>query len=671
MIQLVNMPFGSIMRSSLALGLIKAQCEAAGIPVRAHNLNFAFAKAIGFGAYEMIARFKGVETQVSEWLFAEAAWRRPFGPSEEEFLELCGNELETIPNVPDPIPWLQHVRRHVVSAYLDQCVERLTANGVPKAVGFTCMFFQTVAALALGRRLKERFPEIKLVYGGACFHGEMGEELIAKVPWIDVVATGEADQVVVPLFQALERGERPRGLAGLTVREADGTVTAGAPPMPTPGAFIDAMPDPDHDEFFLDARGAGLLHDNAWVDKAAVTFEGSRGCWWGQKHHCTFCGLNAEGITFRVKRAETTLATVQSLAARYPTKLLWATDNIMAMSYFREFLPRIAELHLESNGRRVEFFYETKPNLTRAQMKALADANVRYPQPGIESLSSRLLKTMDKGVTGLQNVFFLKCATEYGLTTVWNLLLRIPREVPEAYAQMAEWMPKLFHLHPPTGGPVRIECHRFSPYFSREGFAKNIRAAKWYRGIYPTDQFDLDRIAYYFDAEWCDVLEDPAYDAVLAVLKDWMTRWREAAEVPRLTVHEQGDTLAIDDTRGTEPAAWLLGPTQAAIYRAIADISTPAKIAPVIDRPALPPGGTPDGTPLTVDEVRAVLLQFVEQGLALQEGDHFLGLALPPTTACETQFQRKIELHGYRRIAPPARPAAAPPRRGSLPMVPT
>ncbi|HEY0253003.1 MAG TPA: RiPP maturation radical SAM C-methyltransferase, partial [Kofleriaceae bacterium] len=502
MIQLVNMPFGSIMRSSLALGLIKAQLGEAGVDVRAHNLNFAFAKAIGFAAYEMIARFKGVETQVSEWLFAEAAWRRPFGPSEDEFLEHCGNELETIPTVTDKISWLRRIRHEVVDGYLDQCVDRLTANGIPKAVGFTCMFFQTVASLALGRRLKERYPQIKLVYGGACFHGEMGEELFAKVPWIDVVATGEADTTVVPLFRALEAGELPRDLPGILARTSSGEVISGPPPVPTPGEFLDQLPDPDHDEFFRDARGAGLLADYQWVDKAAVTFEGSRGCWWGQKHHCNFCGLNAEGIMFRVKRPETTFAMVERLAAKYPTKMLWATDNIMAMNYFTEFLPRITEAKLESNGRKVEFFYETKPNLTRKQMKALADANVRYPQPGIESLSTHLCKVMDKGVTWLQNAFFLKCATEYGLTTVWNLLLRMPGEAAEDYAQMAEWLPKLFHLHPPTGGPVRIECHRFSPYFFKQGFADNIRAARWYRGIYPADQFDLDRVAYYFDADW-------------------------------------------------------------------------------------------------------------------------------------------------------------------------
>ncbi|HNN91185.1 MAG TPA: RiPP maturation radical SAM C-methyltransferase [Pseudomonadota bacterium] len=658
MIQLVNMPFGSIMRSSLALGLFKAQCVKAGLPARVHNLNFAFARSIGFGAYEMIARFKGIETQVSEWLFAEAAWRRPFGPAEDEFLRLCGNELATIPNVPDPLPWLRQIRERLVGPYLEQCVDRLTATGVPKVVAFSCMFFQTIAALALGRRLRERFPAIKLVYGGACFHGEMGEELFTKVPWIDAVSTGEADTVIVPLLQSLVAGEVPRELPGILARDPQGTTFIGPPAVPTTGEFLEGLPDPDHDEFFRDARGVGLLLDDKWVDKAAVTFEGSRGCWWGQKHHCTFCGLNAEGMQYRVKRPETTLSTVQRLASMYPTKMLWATDNIMAMSYFSEFLPQVAALGLQSNGRPIEFFYETKPNLNRAQLKALADANVRYPQPGIESLSTHLLRVMDKGVSGLQNVFFLKCATEYRLTTVWNLLIQIPQETREDYAQLVDWLPKLFHLHPPTGGPVRIECHRFSPYFHRPGFAKNIRAAKWYRGIYPDDQFDLNRVAYYFDADWQQILDDPNYDAVLAVLSDWMVRWREGAEVPRLTVRTEQDTLQIEDTRGREPIFWQLSPIQSRIYAALADISSPARIAANLAESS-------------EAEVRGVLLQFVEQGLALREGEHFLGLALPPTEA-ESQFKRKIELHGFRRIERPALPTEPVPRaRVPLPIMQT
>jgi hypothetical protein len=115
------------------------------------------------------------------------------------------------------------------------------------------------------------------------------------------------------------------------------------------------------------------------------------------------------------------------------------------------------------------------------------------------------------------------------------------------------------------------------------------------------------------------------------------------------------DGLVIEDTRGDEAVTWHLSVLEAAIYRAISDISIPTKIAPVVG--------------LHADEVRAILLQLVEQGLALQEGDHFLALALPPVEA-ETQFKRKIELHGFRRIAKPAAPVAArAEHRGSLPVL--
>jgi ribosomal peptide maturation radical SAM protein 1 len=414
----------------------------------------------------------------------------------------------------------------------------------------------------------------------------------------------------------LARGEAPAGLPGILYRDGSGAVVAGPPPVPTSGEVLDTLPDPDADEFFEDARAVGLMNDDRWVEKAAVTFEGSRGCWWGQKKHCTFCGLNAEGMDFRVKQADNVLGTVERLAARYPTRLLWATDNIMSMGYFKAFLPKLAALELKVRGRPIEFFYETKPNLTRAQIKALADAHVRYPQPGIESLSTHLGQVMDKGVSALHNVFFLKCATEYKLTTVWNLLIRVPHEAPEDYAHMAGWFPHMVHLHPPTGGPVRIECHRFSPYFFRKGqYADNVRAAKWYRGIFPDDQFDLDKVAYYFDADWKYILDDPAYDDVLEALKRWMQRWREESEVPRLTMRDTVDGLEIEDTRGPEPVVWQLGARQAAIYRAISDIATPNKVRAAVT----------DG--ITVDEVRGVLFQLVEQGLAFEENDHFLGLA--------------------------------------------
>ena len=617
MIHLVNVPFGSIMRAPLALGLIKAQLAQAGMTARVHNVNFLLGKVMGFGAYETVARFKGVETQVSEWLFAEAAWRRPFGPSEDEFLQQCGDELESLPKVSDPVGWLRKLRRETIEVYLDKCYQRICLDGPPRVVAFSCMFFQTIAALALGRRIKERHPETTLVYGGACFHGEAGEELIAKVPWIDVVAIGEADEEIVPLFAALERGERPAHLPGVIARRA-GEVVSGPPPRTATSAVLDALPDPDYTEFFDDARAVGLLDDAVWLDRASLPFEASRGCWWGQKKHCTFCGLNGEGMAFRAKQPAGVLATLANLA-KYPTRNLQATDNIMAMSYWKSLLPALVEKPLvHASGKPVDLFFEIKPNLTRAQIKALADANVVYVQPGIESLSSHLLRAVDKGVTALQNVFFLKCATQYGVLPIWNILIRLPGERAEDYAEMAALIPRLVHLRPPTGGAPRVECHRYSPYFERRGvFVEELRPARWYHGIYPADQIDLERVAYYFDVTWKDTIGDPVYDDVIERAHAWMHRWGEA-QPPRLTLREVDGGIEIEDTRGTEPVCWRLEGTQAALYRGLEDITTPDKLHAEV-------GGV-----LTVDEIRGQLLGFVEDGLAMHEGERFLGLALPP-----------------------------------------
>lgn len=622
MIHLVNMPFGSIMRAPIALGLIKAQLTHAGLSSRVHNLNFVFAHALGFGTYEMVARFKGVETQIGEWLFAEAAWRRPVGPGDDEFFRTCGDELRTIPNVPDPRSWLAGVRRDIVPPYLEHCYRRLTQQGPPRVVAFSCMFFQTVAALALGRLIKERHPETFVVYGGACFHGDAGLELFDKLPWIDAVATGEADDVIVPLFDTLSRGQTLDALVGVCARRRDGSCVIGPPAAPISSTVLEALPDPDYDEFFEDAAAVGLTADPVWMDRSSLPFEASRGCWWGQKKHCTFCGLNGDGIGFRVKSADTVLATLRRLAARYPTKHLQATDNIMAMSYWKTFLPRLAAEPLVSTRGDVELFFEIKSNLTRAQVKALADANVRYVQPGIESLSSHLLDVIDKGVTAIQNVFLLKCATEYGLFPIWNLLVRLPRERTEDYAMMASWIPLLIHLRPPTGGAPRVECHRYSPYFARTGmFVDDLRPARWYRSIYPDDEIDLKKVAYYFDVTWKDVLGEPAYDEVTELAHAWMERW--ARDTPRLTMQATAnDELIIDDTRGRSPIRRQLTARQAWLYLAIRDIASPAKVRSMMPKLA--------GV-LTEDEIRAELSNFVEQGLAIQERNLFLGLALSPT----------------------------------------
>ncbi|WP_428267365.1 RiPP maturation radical SAM C-methyltransferase [Haliangium sp.] len=624
MIHLVNMPFGSITHPNLALGLMTAQLGEAGLDRRVHNLNLYFAQRIGFGVYERIALFKGVDTQVSEWLFAAEAWRREFGPSADEFLTLSGEELGELPHIDDPRRWLLMVRDQVVPRFLDECIERIAAAGPVEVVGFSCTFFQTIASLALGRRIKEHWPEARLVYGGACFHGEMGDELIRKLPWIDAVSTGEADDVIVPLFEALAAGRRPRSLQGILYRRRDGQVSPlTVPHRPASAEVLDALPDPDYDDFFTDAASVGLTSEPGWNNIVYLPFESSRGCWWGQKHHCTFCGLNAEGMGFRAKSAAHVLRTIESFARRYPSvRIVRATDNILAQSYFKELLPTLAEKPFGD----LKFFYEVKVNMTRPQVKALADAGICYIQPGIESLSRNLIKQMRKGMTALQNVFFMKCCREYGVMPVWNNLIRVPGERAEDYDLVAAWLPKLVHLWPPTGGSPKIELHRFSPYYSEaERWTRSRRPAAWYTGLFPSDQIDIDRVAYYFDAEWNDTLgDDVHYQGVVDGMFDWLDMWREAPELPKLIMHDHADgSLCIEDTRGGARVDHELDPVAAHVYRVI---DAPLKPVQIQRRLAN------FDTKLDPERLRELLAGFVAADLALTDDGAYVALATSVTT---------------------------------------
>src|SRR5690606_12633861 len=141
---------------------------------------------------------------------------------------------------------------------------------------------------------------------------------------------------------------------------------------------------------------------------------------------------------------------------------------------------------LTDRGTTYDLFYEVKANLTREQLRTMRGAGVRHIQPGIESLSSRVLGLMRKGTRMSTNVNLLRWAYHYGIHVSWNLLWGFPGDTVEDYVVQADTMRSLTHL-PPPGGGGRIWMERFSPIFEdRDGFpAGRVEADLSYRYVYP------------------------------------------------------------------------------------------------------------------------------------------------------------------------------------------
>ncbi len=94
-------------------------------------------------------------------------------------------------------------------------------------------------------------------------------------------------------------------------------------------------------------------------------------------------------MRFRAKPPQRIVDELVTPASRYHTFRFLGVDNILDMTCLTRLLPTLTDA-----GVTYEIFYAVKANLTRAQIRALARAGVTYIQPGIESLSSRVLRVM-------------------------------------------------------------------------------------------------------------------------------------------------------------------------------------------------------------------------------------------------------------------------------------
>jgi radical SAM superfamily enzyme YgiQ (UPF0313 family) len=74
---------------------------------------------------------------------------------------------------------------------------------------------------------------------------------------------------------------------------------------------------------------------------ASLLFETSRGCWWGERSHCTFCGLNGSTINYRAMSPEKALRQFDELFKYYPrVSRFESVDNILPRKYLTTVLPR-------------------------------------------------------------------------------------------------------------------------------------------------------------------------------------------------------------------------------------------------------------------------------------------------------------------------------------------
>lgn len=520
---LVLPPFASPDRPSLGLHILQQVAKSRDVEARVVYSNLAFARLIGPKLYRELCHTPTGEL-VGERLFRLA---RPssarLGPGK---VPDAWTQLRCNP------PSFRRVQ--LLAARWASEMGRLLAELPAKIIGFSSSFEQTASSLALAAAVRRFDPNKVLLLGGANADGPMGEALADYAPEIDHVFQGEAEISFAKFLDAQIAGAvSPR----ISVGESNES--------------LDAIPQPDYSDFFAQWQRlvdetsvlGGLPHSDL-----RLPYESSRGCWWGEKHHCTFCGLNANGMTHRVKSPEKVYLEISNLAKIHGVDRIMMTDNIMPHTYFSTLLPRLARAE-----QKFELFYEQKANLGRRRMALLRDAGVRYIQPGIESLSDGLLRRMNKGTSLRINLQCLRHARAAGISVAWNLLADFPGDQAGEYEDMMSILPTIHHLEPPSG-LSGLSIDRFSPYFETPGKygIEALDPLPAYSEAFP-DNSD-PQIAYHFRGRYSSALrtDTDLRNRLKGMVDLWRSNWETQHPIFHLFSLESGNALVVDTRRGEE-----------------------------------------------------------------------------------------------------------------------
>ncbi|WP_419663793.1 radical SAM domain protein [Desulfosarcina variabilis str. Montpellier] len=408
---LVSAPWALFNRPSLPLGSLKAYVKAniPGFKVQADHLFLAVAQALGYQTYQMISRrVWRAESVFSALLYPERA-----SNAESVFTRTLSKKEVSACNF------------NMLVDQVKQITDRWLASvdwSTLTLVGFSISFCQVTASLYLISQIKRICPAVPVVVGGSSFSGEKTNGLLKAFSDIDYLVLGEGERPLTELLLFLSTPKKMRS----TIPFPDSILVAGKDsqvPRFCQLKRLEELPEPDYDDYF--GLLASFPAEHRFFPMLAV--EASRGCWWHRSDHskqfngCSFCNLNLQWHGYRSKPPRQMIEEVSRLVQRYQVLSLAFADNAFPQNKAAGIFDEIAKLDYH-----LSIFTEVRANTPPSVLVKMKQAGVDTVQVGIESLSTRLLGKMNKGVRAIDNLCMMKHCEAVGIVCDSNLMLHFP-----------------------------------------------------------------------------------------------------------------------------------------------------------------------------------------------------------------------------------------------------
>jgi len=599
-IALLSAPWPLFDRPSIQLGALKAFLEK-GLPdirVDTFHAYLKIAQAIGYPLYHVVSERSWIaESPYAALLYPDRMetvdryWNRKGRGHPRlrstDFQDLCGQIEAASLAVADAQPWDRYL-----------------------LVGFSISLAQLTSSLYFIREIRRRAPRLPIVAGGSACAGALGESLIQAVPEIDYVIRGEGE---LPLLQLTEAIRACHDVTPLP--DIPGLIHRGSPPAKDAHQQVpdlDELPIPDYTDYFRDLASSGPRH--AFLPK--LPMEMSRGCWWNKGGAgCAFCNLNLQWRGYRAKSRERTVLEIHTLVNRHQVLHASFMDNLLPAKGLERRFRDIQALGLD-----LRLFSEIRAKTSRAVLEAMASAGMQEVQVGIEALSTRLLKRLNKGTTAIDNFEIMKNCESHNLPDLTgNLILGFPSSDSMDVSETLDHLSFAFPFRPLKG--IDLWLGYGSPLW-RDPDRYGIRLKgnhPDYRHLFPTEE--LGKLRFMMQGYHGGVRNQRRMWApVRKKLAEWRAFYdrmhQEPGFDPILSYMDGQSFLIIRERRlDDEPMTHRLKGTSRAIYLFC---DTQRSMAEILAR--FPQFGE--------DRIRPFLQVMVDKRLMFREGERYHSLAV-------------------------------------------
>ena len=285
------------------------------------------------------------------------------------------------------------------------------------------------------RRLKEKNPRVKIVWGGP--HAILFPEQTARSPFADIVVPGEGEDVMLDLVRGVESGKLDlHQVGGICFKENGGVVSTPVRP------FVDVNQLPILDWSMLKPEVLDV------VKRSIIRVQASRGC----PYRCAFCiNVLTKNRKMRYRDPLNVLKEIDFLSREFNIQRVGFRDEVFMSN--RQQVRDIAQGLLDRNIRitwlanpRVEYLRESY--VKDDYLKLLADSGCNKLQCGGESGSQRILELLHKGIKVDDVLNFVRRTKRFNIIPLVAFMTGIPTETKAEQMQTLRLIREILRIQP-------------------------------------------------------------------------------------------------------------------------------------------------------------------------------------------------------------------------------